>query len=344
MSGARKNEPLLWPYMPRSPSYPRPWDLFSEVLSRSIAHGGESQNKIRGTKASTDSVVRWSFWAVSAAGACIQVVGVGFFRETFAPALLSRKAKALRQKNGNQKLHTKWDSSTSTISSQLLQAFARPLRMLTTQPLLQVLSLYGLYTFGLSYLILASFAELWTTRYHQSIGISGLHYLALAMGYVFGTQTCARLISRIYKRLEKKNGGVGQPEHRLPLLFVGNLLIPAGLLIYGWSARFKVIWILPDTGILIFGFGIRFTTQCMQMYTLDVYPTYIASAASLMQIMRGISGFVFPIFAVYTYRRLGYGIGNTLLAALAFLIGMASLSLMWWCGPALRRRSQYAVG
>lgn len=286
---------------------------------------------------------RWSFWAVSIADACIQVAGMAFFRETFPPVLLGRKSKALRERSGNQALHTQWETRSSTLMERLLQAFARPILFLSTQPLCQVISLNGLYTYGLTYLVLASFAELWTTRYHLSIGLSGLQYIALALGYTVGTQLSARLISKIYKRLEKSRGQ-GQPEYRLPLFFVGSLCVPVGLLWYGWSAQAKILWIMPDIGILIFGFGVRLTTQCTQMYCLDVYPTYIASLGAQAQLVRAIAGFTFPLFAGYLYDDLGYGYGNTLLACTALFTGMGALAVLWWYGPALRRRSPYAVG
>ena len=215
--------------------------------------------------------------------------------------------------------------------------------MLSTQPVCQVICIQGLYTFGLSYLVLASFAELWTTRYHESVGVSGLHYLALALGYTAGTQLSARLISKFYRYLERSRGQ-GQPEYRLPLFLVGSLLVPIGLLWYGWSAEARIFWIMPDIGIAIFGFGVRLTTQCIQMYILDVYPTYIASAGAQAQLMRAISGFTFPLFAAYLYDNLGYGYGNTVLAGTAFVIGTGTVAVLWWYGPALRRQSPYAVG
>lgn len=64
------------------------------------------------------------------------------------------------------------------------------------------------------YLILATFSSLWTQKYHQSVGISGLHYLALAIGFTCGTQLGSRVLDRSYAYLKAKNGGVGTPEMR----------------------------------------------------------------------------------------------------------------------------------
>lgn len=287
---------------------------------------------------------RWTFWTISIADACIQLVALLFFRETFAPVLLARKVQTLRKETGNQALHTKWERADVTFKRRVQGAFARPFLMLITQPICQVFALYGFYTFGLVYLALATFAEIWTSEYHESVSISGLNYLALALGYIIGTQSCSRLIEIVYKRLQNSRGGDRKPEYRLPLLIPGAFLVPIGLLWYGWSTEKHLHWIMPDIGMVIFGMGVKFTTQCQQLYALDVYPTYAASASAQAMFIRSLSGFAFPVFAPYLYQSLGYGWGNSVLAILAVVIGVPAPFFLWFYGPSLRRKSEYSTG
>ena len=51
--------------------------------------------------------------------------------------------------------------------------------------------------------------------YHQRVGIAGLHYLALGVGLIIGSQLSAIFMDRIYLWLKSRNGGVGKPEFRL---------------------------------------------------------------------------------------------------------------------------------
>ena len=51
--------------------------------------------------------------------------------------------------------------------------------------------------------------------YEENVGIAGLNYLALGIGLTGFSQINARLMDPIYKRLKKRNGGVGKPEFRL---------------------------------------------------------------------------------------------------------------------------------
>lgn len=194
------------------------------------------------------------------------------------------------------------------------------------------------------YLALATFPDVWRSKYHESISISGLNYLSLAIGYIIGTQSCSKLIDITYKRLQQRHNGIGKPEYRLPVLIPGSLLVPIGLLWYGWSAQHNLHWIMPNIGSAIFAAGVKYGLQCTQVYALDVYPTYAASASAASSSMRSLAGFAFPIFAPYMYDRLGYGWGNSVLALIAVVIGLPAAVGLWYFGPSLRRRSKYAAG
>ncbi|PGH19215.1 hypothetical protein AJ80_04186 [Polytolypa hystricis UAMH7299] len=57
------------------------------------------------------------------------------------------------------------------------------------------------------------FAPIWTEQYHQSVSISGLHYIALVVGSTFGAQLGAWLIDRLWAYLKRKAGGETAPEY-----------------------------------------------------------------------------------------------------------------------------------
>jgi hypothetical protein len=51
--------------------------------------------------------------------------------------------------------------------------------------------------------------------YHERVGVTGFHYIALGAGLAIASQTNARLMDRVYKVLKARYGGVGRPEFRL---------------------------------------------------------------------------------------------------------------------------------
>lgn len=191
---------------------------------------------------------RWVFWATCIADILIQILGVFFLQETHAPTLLNRKAAQLRKETGNEKLYTEFDDPDQSLWKKLEISTVRPFRLLGTQPMVQLIAVYMAYIFGLFYLILATFPSLWEGAYHESIGIGGLNYISLGLGFTLGAQISARVNDIIYRRLKAKNNDIGKPEFRIPAMFVGSVLIPIGLFWYGWSAQAHTHWIMPNLG------------------------------------------------------------------------------------------------
>jgi MFS family permease len=275
----------------------------------------------------------------------IQTAGFFFLQETYAPVLLQRKKKALIKETGNTNLVTEYDRPDRTVLQTLTTALTRPFRLLATQPIVQIMSLYMMYLYGVTYLVLSTFASLWANEYHEGPGIAGLNYISLGLGFFLGAQICAPLQDRIYAALKRRyvpDGGPGRPEFRVPMLIPGAILLPIGLFIYSWTAEAHTHWIGPNIGAVIFGASIIIGFQCTQGYIVDSYTRYAASAVSAVTVLRSLAGFGFPLFAPTMYNKLGYGIGGTVLAAVAIGIGWPSPIFLWFYGPKLRAMSKFA--
>ncbi|KAK7753312.1 hypothetical protein SLS62_004831 [Diatrype stigma] len=320
---------------------------------------------------------RWVFYATTIADAIVQGAGLFFLRETYAPVLLARRRDALIKETGNTTLRTPYDdetdddddnghsglsgnkredcshSSRSSNMRVLLKtlriAFVRPFRLLATQPIIQFLALYMMYLYGLMYIVLSTFPTLWSAPrpagYGMGVGVGGLNYLSLGLGCFLGAQTAARAQDRIYAALKRRNGNAaaGRPEYRVPLMVPAALLVPAGLLIYGWTAQQKTHWVGPDAGVVLFSAGVIVGNGCVQGYVVDAYPRYAASGMAAVTVLRSLAGFGFPLFAPAMYDRLGMGWSNTILALVGVVIGWPGPPLLWRFGEALRRRSPYAA-
>ena len=305
---------------------------------------GPAIGPIAGGFITENTTFRWAFYAVSITDAVIQLSGLFFLRETYAPKLLHIKAEKLRKQTGNMALHTEFEHPERSFANTMERALIRPFKLLGTQPIVQVLAVYMAYLYGLMYLVLSTFPILWTQRYHESIGMGGLNYISLTLGFFLGTQICAPMNDKIYRRLKRRNGGNGSPEFRTPLMVPGSVLVPCGLFIYGWSAQYHTHWIVPNIGAALFSAGIVITFQCIQTYIIDSYVTYAASAIAAATVLRSSAGFGFPLFAPYMYHALDYGWGNSLLGFIAIGIGLPAPVLLWLFGKILRERSPFAAG
>jgi MFS family permease len=211
------------------------------------------------------------------------------------------------------------------------------------------MSVYMAFSYGVLYLGLSTLAELFHAPraqggYGQSLGISGLHYISLGLGFFFGAPICGKTSDSMYQYFKKKDPrGQGKPEYRMPLVIPFSFLVPIGLLIYGWSAEKLLFWIVPDIGLFLFGMGTIAAFQCVTTYLVDSYARYAASAVAAVTILRSLAGFSFPLFAPYMFKALGNGWGNTVLALAAVGIGIPIPILLWLFGEKLRKRSSLAV-
>lgn len=289
---------------------------------------------------------RWVFYVTSISDAVIQIAGLFFLRETYAPKILKRRAQKIRKETNDQEYQTEFERQGRSLKQILPTALQRPFRLLGTQPIVQVLSLYMAYVYGMMYLVLSTFPTLWTSPeyYGESIGIGGLNYISLGLGFWLGSQICAPLNDRIYRRLKLRNNNVGRPEFRVPLLSVACFCTPVGLFIYGWSAQTHQPWISPNVGACLFALGNIVTFQCIQTYLVDTYTRFAASALAAAAMLRSLAGFAFPLFAPYMYDKLHYGWGNSLLGFISVAIGIPAPIFLWKFGERLRKASPYAVG
>ncbi|OKL59558.1 hypothetical protein UA08_05013 [Talaromyces atroroseus] len=291
---------------------------------------------------------RWIFYATTMADGVIQLIGLYFLRETFAPLLLQRKKNKLIKETGNPNYYTKSDTKADrTVLKTLQAALVRPFRLLATQPIIQVLALYMAYVYGLIYIVLSTFPTLWTSpdHYDEKTGIAGLNYISLGVGFFLGTQIFAPLQDRVYRALKARTpDNIGRPEFRVVLMFPGALIVPFGLFIYGWTAEYKTHWIAPNIGAATFAAGTVISFQCIQAYVVDSYTRFAASALAASTVLRSLAGFGFPLFGPYVYSSLGYGWGNSLLAFLAIGLGWPAPFLLWRFGEILRKKSPYAAG
>lgn len=287
---------------------------------------------------------RWSFWAVTIFGVSVQVLIYFTLPETFGPRILQRKAEKLRKETGNARLHTAFETEDHRMSTLLKRSLVRVFVFLGTQPIIQFLSLYMALIYGVIYLMLSTFPSVWTKIYKESVGIGGLNYISIMVGFTIGAQVAGRMIDIIYRRLKiRSKAGKGCPEFRVPPLIPGTFLISGGLFIFGWSAQAKTHWIVPNIGAAIFGAGSIMTMSALQTYTIDSYPLYAASAVGATAVARSVTGFSFPLFGQYMFDALGQGWGNSVLAFAAIGIGYTGSFVLWFFGGRLRKSSDWAA-
>jgi hypothetical protein len=155
-----------------------------------------------------------------------------------------------------------------------MDALIRPLRLLATQPIIQILAIYNGAIFGTYYLFLTTVIRVFKDDYGQSVGISSSHYIALVLGSSAANIFCGSTMDMVYYKLRTKAAlpkGVSYPEARIPYLAASATLLPAGLLLFGWTAQHQIFWLVPDIGLFLVGMGALAPFLAIQHYALDCY-------------------------------------------------------------------------
>ncbi|KAJ9639591.1 uncharacterized protein PV06_03052 [Exophiala oligosperma] len=306
---------------------------------------GPAIGPVVGAWVAEKSTWRWMFYASSIVNLFILVGGFWKLRETYAPYILHKKAKLIRTRTGDNKYRADGEGEVDQpIWKKIAKTMGRSFGMLFTQPIVQVLALYMAFSYGILYLALSTYFELFLNVYHESVGISGLNYLSLGLGFFIGAPVCGKSGDKIYQKLKAKDPrGKGKPEYRMPLVIPFSLFVPTGLLVYGWSAQNVTHWIVPNIGAFLFGIGTIAAFQCVTTYLVDSYGPLAASAVAAVTILRSLAGFGFPLFAPAMYKALQYGWGNTVLALAAIGIGTPIPIMLWLFGEKLRKRSSLTM-
>lgn len=252
------------------------------------------------------------FWSTSAFQGVMIVASFLAFQEPHAPTILRRRAEKKRSETGDPRYLTATEQTSAEVSTTQIisRSLTRPLRLLAFHPVVQILSVISALSYGLLYIALATFSELFVTAYNQPVEISGLHYLAVALGEISGSQLGGPLMDKIFRRLQNGPDDPGAPEYHVPIMLPGALIAPAGLLIYGWAAQSHSHWIVVDIGMFAMTFGLQVAGMPIQAYIIDAYPEHASSATGASQFLRSLSAFTFPLFAPAMYRALGYGWGT----------------------------------
>lgn len=121
---------------------------------------------------------------------------------------------------------------------------------------------------------------------------SGLFYIAPGAGYLIGTFFGGRWSDRFVKKYIKIRGGERVPEDRLrSCLPAMGLVIPACMVIYGWSIEKKVGGIpLPVIAMVLQGIAQLFTFPSLNSYCLDVMQSRSSEVVGLNYFVRYLFG------------------------------------------------------
>ncbi|PWY87535.1 MFS general substrate transporter [Aspergillus heteromorphus CBS 117.55] len=269
---------------------------------------------------------RWALWSISIASGIGTLATLAAMRETHPKILLERKADILRKRSCSTHIRSAHDRSLGHWQS-LSPAFTRPIRIVVFSPAVSMISAYIGIVLGLLHLLIVTISWVFEMQYGFGPDLSLLLGRSLDFGVILGNFFAALLTDCILRR-HMASASVTQPksEYHLTLMKWAAPVIPVGLVVYSWTAQYKVNPVVPTIGLFIVGFSCFLVWVPSQAYLIDLYGS--EGAASVM----GASVFVRSLFAAFLplagfhlYVRLNYGWGNTMMG----LVVLVFTSVPW---------------
>jgi len=304
---------------------------------------------------------RWMFWMQTIMDGTLMAIIIVFFKETRGSILLSRKAKkinawyaeregagyyGINMPVGNEFGETepqriRWKVRSDEERVNLLRMISisvyRPFHLLFTEPVVFFFSLWITFSWSILYMTFGTIPLIFSTVYHFEIQTQGAIFSAISIASILFTVIC------IYqeKFAKARNKLPNSPESRLYFSCVESTLMPIGMLLYGWSSRADVHWIVPTIAIALATMGIFSVYLAVFNYLADIYHRYASSALAAQSFCRNCLGGAFPLVTDALFTNLGYGPAGTLLGGIGVLLTFVPWVLVFF-GPKIRARSKFA--
>ncbi|KAI0411889.1 major facilitator superfamily domain-containing protein [Xylaria grammica] len=288
---------------------------------------------------------RWVEWLTLILTGFCAVLLFLFKRETFAPRILRIKAAAFRKYTGNSRFKTSKEASDAgEIMPILKRSFGRPF-LLCFEPIVISFTFYLTINYIILFTSLDGYPYIFAGVYGISENLSNTAFLGLLLGILLPLGllpwTYKSTVKQLQRDGDKGSGAMLNRESRLYFAMIGAPLVPIGLFWMAWTDfSFISIW-SPIVASVFIGFGIICVFMSANMYIIDCYEMYAASALTFNALTRYIAAGGFTVVGLPLYGNLGTHWTLTILGAVSTLAFPIPFVLFRW-GPRIRARSKWA--
>jgi hypothetical protein len=194
-----------------------------------------------------------------------------FLTESYPPEILVSKASELRRRTKNWGIHAKQEEIEVDFRELLEKNFSRPIRMLFTERIVLLLSVYMAFIYGLLYLFLTAYPLVFQGVHGMNLGVGGLPFFGMITGQLLaGVAIFIRQPG--YQKKLAANNNMPIPEWRLPEVIVGGICFSVGIFWFGWTGyKQDIHWIVPTLSGILIGFGLLSIFLQALNYLVDAY-------------------------------------------------------------------------
>lgn len=183
-------------------------------------------------------------------------------------------------------------------------------------------------------------ASIFSEAFHWNTLEIGLAYGgALSVGGILGEIAGGMVLDTIVKRARRNFAGANPPpEIRLKAIWTGALLVPAGLLIYGFTLQYHVFWFVPLFGMGLACFGLQVIATTCYTYSIDCYRAESSETSQLFNLIRQVFGMTYAFYVVSLCQKIGYQWAFFMFSILGSVLGFLPIVVLMFKGKEIRER------
>jgi MFS transporter, DHA1 family, multidrug resistance protein len=232
---------------------------------------------------------RWPMYEVVIMSTPILVM-LPLMPETWPAKILLRRAQRLRKSTGNENYRSASELKTIDFGKTLTSAMIKPIEISIKDPAIGFAVIYAMIVYGTYYSFFEAFPITYLGVYQMSLGGLGLIFTSLAVGCAVGVLIYVMYLKKVFiPRARHFHETYGTPvaieQWLRPGLF-GVWGVSAGLILYAWTARSDIHWMVPTLGIAIWAASSFLVFQSMIAWVALTYPKYVASLFAANDLMR----------------------------------------------------------
>ena len=126
------------------------------------------------------------------------------------------------------------------------------------------------------------------------------------VGFIVGAIIGGQLTDIFATWRARHNGGIFEPESRLPLVAIPWVLVPTGMFMFGYAAQNQLHWAIGYVGYGFISIGITGTANIGMIYVMDSYYPVAAECLLLINFLKNVIAFGFLYGVVPWITESGY--------------------------------------
>ncbi|KAK7701135.1 hypothetical protein SLS64_010467 [Diaporthe eres] len=208
-------------------------------------------------------------------------------------------------------------------SEPLYKIFVRPFGLILLPPVLWA-ALVESVTIGFLVAVTSNVDPAFLATYNFEAWQVGLCFISACLGSAIGIPAGGKLGDVVADYFTNKNGGIREPEMRLPAILPSLITTPLALVLYGVGIQKQLHWICPTIGLGLLNFSIVQATNIVLVYVIDAYRPVAGEVTLAVMGFKSLFGFLLSFYTNPWVDQSGY------LNAYGAMAGISAAILVLW--------------